>query len=582
MLKGRYGLNKVERLGHRWALACKPATVCQRQFSSSSEPQDVAILGGGVAGLASAYYLSQSLPSTKITVYEAAPRMGGWLHSEKVKIDDGEILFERGPRTLRPVGNGVLTGRLISDLGLQDETIFTLKTAPAATNRYLYYPDHLVRVPQPDKTKSLWENAAMFADTFTHEDAFRGIISKILLEHFVKTRDSDVTDESVGHFFERRLGKKMVHNVLSAVVHGIYAGDVYRLSMKSLFPGLFRLEEEAGSLTAGFLKSFSEGPKLPLREANFSEIMRQPYPLDKEFKRNFRKASVFTFRNGLQQLVDKLISSLRERHNVTLLPNTAVTSVDYEDGRIKAWIPGTAEPVSHSHIISTLSPAHLRKVLDKRGVGNFGLHGIGYAPTVMTVNLYFRTPNLHPPGFGYLIPLATSLDQNPERALGVVFDTSYSASSPNDADIIGPLQDTVSNRGTKLTVMLGGHYWDGWSGYPSEEEGLQMAISVLRRHLGITEQPAASAVNLAKDCIPQYTVGYEDKLKNVHDELLDRFSGRLRVAGNWIRGVGVNDSLRSAWEVVRELRDERKTGLEVAVEDKKWVTVEPVPTRRQA
>ena len=420
----------------------------------------------------------------------------------------------------------------------------------------------------------------MLADTFTHEDAFRGILSKLLTEHFVKTRDSDVTDESVGHFFERRLGKKMVHQVLSAVVHGIYAGDVYRLSMKSLFPGLFRLEAESGSLTAGFLQGFTEGPKLPLKEVDFAEIMKKPYPFTKEFKRNFRKASVFTFRHGLQQLVDTLVEKLRQKQNVTFLTNSPVESVDKEGDGVKIWIKGTAEPVLHSHVISTLSPAHLRQALDKPGVGNYGLHSIGYAPTVMTVNFYYRTPDLHPPGFGYLIPLATSLEQNPERALGVVFDTSYSASSAGDEEIIGPMQDTVSKRGTKLTVMLGGHYWDGWDSYPTEEEGLQMAKSLLKRHLNITEEPAASAVNLAKNCIPQYTVGYEDKLKNIHAELLDRFSGRLRVAGNWIRGVGVNDCLRSAWEVARDLRDERKTGLESAVEDKEWVTVQPVVRSR--
>lgn len=454
-----------------------------------------------------------------------------------------------------------------------------MKTAPAALNRYLYYPDHLVRVPQPDRSLGMMGNATMMADTFTHEDAFRGLLSKILFEHFVKTRDSDVTDESIGHFFKRRLGKNMVDRVMSAVFHGIYAGDIYKLSMKSLFPSLFRLEGEAGSLTAGFLSSLTEGAKLPLREANFAELMRQPYPFDKNFKKNFRKASVFTFRHGLQQLVDRLEESLRGRHNVTFMTNSPIKSIDNGQGHVKVWVDGISEPISHTHAISTLSPPHLRQALDKVGVGNYGLHSIGRAPTVMTVNLYFRTPDLHPPGFGYLIPLATSIEQNPERALGVVFDSSYSASSPDDEQIIGPMQDTVSKRGTKLTVMLGGHYWDGWSAYPSQEEGLQMALSLLKRHLQITEQPAASSVTLAKDCIPQYTVGYEDKLKNIHSELLDRFSGRLRVAGNWIRGVGVNDCLRSAWEVVRELRDDRKTGLEAAVEDKQWVTVQPVRSR---
>ncbi|KAL1310832.1 hypothetical protein AAFC00_001068 [Neodothiora populina] len=583
MLKGRHGLRNVARLPpYGSAILCKPVTTRFRHYSSSTEPKDVAILGSGITGLATAYYLSQSLPATKITVYEAGSRVGGWLESVKVPIDDGEILFEKGPRTLRPAGNGILAARMISELGLQDETIFTLKTAPAATNRYIYYPDHLVRVPQPDPSKSLWENVNVIGDSFVHEDAFRGLMSKILFEHFVRTRDSDVVDESVGHFFKRRLGKNMVDRVLSAVMHGIYAGDVYKLSMKALFSNLFRLEGESGSLTLGFLQSFGDGPKIPMREANFLELMQKPFPFDKQFKKNLMKSSVFTFRNGLQQLVDALKEDLRGRHNVTFLTNTPIKSIDNEGDAVKLWVDGTGEPATHTHVISSLSPKHLRQVLDKPGVGNYGLHSIGYAPTVMTVNLYFRTPNLHPPGFGYLIPLATSIEQNPERALGVVFDDGYSAATEDDGHIVGPMQDTVSNRGTKVTVMLGGHYWDAWNAYPSEEEGVEMALSVVQRHLGITEPPAATGVSLAKDCIPQYTVGYEDKLKNVHAELLDRFSGRLRVAGNWFRGVGVNDCLRSAWEVVRELRDERKTGLEVAVEDKNWVTVQPVQMKKRA
>ncbi|GAB7347586.1 hypothetical protein MBLNU459_g4467t3 [Dothideomycetes sp. NU459] len=547
-------------------------------YSVSSEPQDVAILGGGITGLASAYYLSQSIPSTKITIYEAGSRIGGWLSSKRVAVDDGDILFESGPRTLRPAGNGVLMGRLVNDLGLQDDTIFTFKSAPAATNRFLYYPDHLVRVPAPNPSLGLVANAAVIADTFSREEAFRGLLWRAALEYFQPTRSKDLSDESIGHFFSRRLGSKMVDRVLSSVIHGIYAGDVYQLSMKSLFPGLWRLEGESGSLLGGFMQSFSEGPKLPRREASFGKLMKQPYPMDKDFKKNLGRASVFTFRNGLQQLVDKLEEKLRERSNVTFLTNSGVKSVDMADGNARVWLEGSSDTdsVSHTHVISTLSPKHNQQVLFKPGsVLKSKSFRIAPAPTVMTVSLYYKTPDLHPPGFGYLIPRETSSEQNPERALGVVFDTAYSPSSVLDPDFAGPLQDFVEDRGTKLTVMLGGHYWDGWTGYPTEEEGLQMAKSVLKRHLNISEEPAVHSINLQRDCIPQYTVGYEDRLKVVHNELLQQYSGKVRVAGNWIKGVGVNDCLRSAWDVIRELRDERKTGLESVVEEKDWISVQP-------
>lgn len=559
------------------AMLCYAKADClPRLYSSSSDADNVAVLGGGITGLATAHYLSKSRPNAKITIYESSPRLGGWLHTEKVEIDDGYILFEKGPRTLRPAGNGALTARLVSELGLEDETIFTLKTAPAATNRYIYHPDHLVRVPQPDMKLGFYTNARNLADTFTYEPAFQGILGRLLLEPFRPARSSSVTDESVGDFMARRIGRRLVDQVMSAVVHGIYAGDIYQLSMKSLFPSLWRLEEESGSLVTGLLQNMLEGAKVPQREVKFMMDMKQPFPFSKDFRKNFRKSSVFTFRNGLQQLVDSLVTSLRERPNVDFQLDQEVTAVRNTEQQVELESTHSTERSvsehNHTHVISTLSPD---KTLQAASSVNRGFLDMPIcpAPTVMTVNLYYRTPNLHPPGFGYLIPLATNLDQNPERALGVVFDTAYSASSPGDADFVGPTQDTVSQRGTKVTVMLGGHYWDHWPSHPSQSEGLDMAKSIMRRHLGVTEDPAAHTVSLNYNCIPQYTVGFEDRVKKVHDELSQRYAGRFRVAGNWVRGVGVNDCIRSAWEVAADLETSGLTGLECVVEPKQWLTV---------
>ena len=165
----------------------------------------------------------------------------------------------------------------------------------------------------------------------------------------------------------------------------------------------------------------------------------------------------------------------------------------------------------------------------------------------MTVNLYYP-PSASPPisipeGFGYLIPQSVPFEQNPERALGVIFDSSA---------IKG--QDTVG--GTKLTVMMGGHWWDGWANYPDEEEGLEMAKSVVARHLNITASPAAHYVNLSKDCIPQYTLGYESRLRDFAAGIEKEFKGRLRVVGNQFNGVGVNDCITGAWNLARGMRGE--------------------------
>lgn len=183
----------------------------------------------------------------------------------------------------------------------------------------------------------------------------------------------------------------------------------------------------------------------------------------------------------------------------------------------------------------------------------------------MTVNLYFPSPTLLPvSGFGYLIPRSIPFAQNPERALGVIFDSSA-------------LHGQDNAPGTKLTVMLGGHWWDGWTEYPTEEEGLDMARAVLQRHLGITDTPEKTIVNLAKNCIPQYTLGYADRLHDFAQKTSQEFKGRLRVVGSQVNGVGVNDCITGAWNVARGLRDGgwkgRSCGLDKAVDGREWVVV---------
>ena len=195
-----------------------------------------------------------------------------------------------------------------------------------------------------------------------------------------------------------------------------------------------------------------------------------------------------------------------------------------------------------THVISTISG----KTLSGIATGETGQQVLSCfqetpSVTVMVVNLYYSNPNILPVhGFGYLIPRSVPYTENPERALGVVFDSDAT---------IG--QDGIE--GTKVTVMLGGHWWDEWDSYPDEEQGAQMAKSILHRHLGISVEPDAIRVALQKDCIPQYTVGHHDRLSRGSRQLEETFEGRLKVAGNSYTGVGLNDCVRAAREVVKEL-----------------------------
>ena len=210
------------------------------------------------------------------------------------------------------------------------------------------------------------------------------------------------------------------------------------------------------------------------------------------------------------------------------------------------------------YVISTLSS----KALSVLAPGRLDVLSQTPSVTVMVVNLFYSNPSLLPVhGFGYLLPRSLPFVQNPERALGVVFDSDAT---------IG--QDNIP--GTKVTVMLGGHWWDGWDVYPDEEEGANMAKSILARHLKIREEPQAVRVGLQKDCIPQYTVGHSQRMETAREDLEKHFHGRLRVAGNSYAGVGLNDCVRSARDVVDGLvTGKGKTGLESFRKEDTWKKV---------
>jgi protoporphyrinogen/coproporphyrinogen III oxidase len=189
----------------------------------------------------------------------------------------------------------------------------------------------------------------------------------------------------------------------------------------------------------------------------------------------------------------------------------------------------------------------------------------------MVVNLYYTNPSiLSVRGFGYLIPQSIPWEQNPECALGVVFDSDACHG-----------QDTAP--GAKVTVMLGGHWWDPFDAYPDADEGVTMAKAVLKRHLNIDEEPAIVNVALQRECIPQYTVGHNKRMKQAHHDLVREFKGRLVVAGSSYTGVALNDCVRAARDIaIRVIMAKGAadiSGLEQFLLDDKFVVAQQQPPR---
>lgn len=67
---------------------------------------ELAVLGGGITGLIATFALSTHLPNARITLFESSPRTGGWLQSSQHEVDGHPVIFEQGPRSLRPAKSG--------------------------------------------------------------------------------------------------------------------------------------------------------------------------------------------------------------------------------------------------------------------------------------------------------------------------------------------------------------------------------------------------------------------------------------------------------------------------------------------
>ncbi|KAI1077931.1 Protoporphyrinogen oxidase [Whalleya microplaca] len=585
----------------------------KRNFSSEAASmsqqhvEKIAVVGGGITGLAAAYYASKRYPSASITLFESSNRLGGIVESTHVSIDKNtSVVCERGPRTLRAnAPRAPVTYDLIHALGLRDTLITVPKQCPTGGTRYILYPDHLVAIPAFNPTlvrrhiASIPAPSTLQARQLTRllyvlvtEPLFSGLLGGLLRSILFSTpRPPDLHDESIGSFLARRFGHRFVDNLASAVANGLYAGDVYRLSAKALLPGLWELEmraeEEKRRGRGGFLGAMLQSARgrsyqtnaqgvsdvslaVRSRQREDDLIARLRRGSAGELETSLRDTSVFSFRRGLQELPSALEAALRRAKNVHLHIGTSVKKVSQRDGGLALSISGQNKTITQpfTHIIATTPYNH---VLSAANLENAPMATV----TVMLVTLCFATPFLNHPhrGFGYLIPISVPAHQNPEHALGVVFDTDAMPDqdlppSPSPDGHNGHHQQVPN---TKITVILGGHWWDGRSAatLPTEAEGVRMAQRLLRRHLGITEDPVASVVTLRRDAIPQYEVGHCERMARLHELLLERFAGRLRVAGASYRGVGVHDCVFSALSVAEALDLEGLTGLECFADSKR-------------
>ncbi|KAJ8917138.1 hypothetical protein NQ315_012630 [Exocentrus adspersus] len=462
------------------------------------------ILGGGISGLSAAYYLSKTLPKHPVTLVEASNRVGGWIKSFK---PTNEVIFEQGPRTIRPTGPpGANTLSLIEDLGLTDQVLPITASHPAASNRMVYVEGKLHSLP------------SSIVSLFTTQKPFTKPMVRYLMRDLYAARKR-VEDESIYDFTSRRFGEEFAEYLIAPLICGVCAGDAKEVSVKFLMKKQFEYEQAYGSISKGLLRNVFQASK---PEALQGLALRAR-------KERWR---IYSFGNGMETLPEAL-SGYITKQGIGVVLNSKCTRLEFVQNEAQLHF-GESKTLKTNHVISSIPSASLGEVVKHQHPRLAELLTSIKSVNVAVVNLHYKGQLIRRPGFGFLVPPKENVP-----ILGVIYDSCCFPRS----------KDTV------LTVMMGGKWFEQLFGEdPSEDYLLQVARGQLHTILGIKQEPVHFKVSILQKCIPQYVVGHDEKVREIQ-EYIDTNKLPLSVCGASYHGVGVNDVILSAKKVVRNLSE---------------------------
>jgi protoporphyrinogen/coproporphyrinogen III oxidase len=455
----------------------------------------VAIIGGGISGLAAAFALEkqrQTRPDLEYVLYESSARLGGVLHTESI---DGCIV-EAGPDSF--LTEKPWAAELCRTLGLGDQLIGSndalRKTYILISGRLVEIPDGLMfMVP----TKIL---PTGFSPLFSWKTKLR-MVRELFQSPF--TWDED---ESVARLIERHYGAEMVDRLADPLLSGIYGGEAANLSVRAVLPRFSEMEHTHGSLGRAMLAARKKMPGAQAARPIFTSL-----------------------KNGMQQLVDALIPRLS---SAALRTNTPVQAVHAEGG---GWTISIGSQPERFDAIILAVPTHAAAQLLSAYSPELSaeLACIAYTSSITIALGYDRkVRELLPPGFGFLVPrsegkrlLAATFVQNkfPHRAPAdrAVLRCFIAAAN---AEEVGPLAD----------------------------EHISLIVRAeLQQILGLSAEPLFMRVYRWEKAMAQYEVGHLDRLERI--ERLRRQLPGLALAGNGYRGIGIPDCVRSGRTAAAEV-----------------------------
>ena len=468
----------------------------------------IAIIGGGIAGLAAAYELEnarQAGAAVEYTLFDERPRLGGSLASEIV----GGAVLERGPDSF--LTEKAAAAELCRELGLGGELI---PSNDAARKTYIVVRNRLVALP---------DGLMFLVPTKLVPTAMTRLFSvrtkmRMALELLIPPRPND-GDESVARLVERHFGQEAVDRLADPLLSGIYGGDATQLSAQTVLPRLVEMETKYGSLTRGMLAAHRKMRAMAKSSPNGAS----------------RGAAIFTaLRGGMGQLVDAIAERLDA---ASVHTSTPVSGIEKTAQGWKVQAGGVSEEFV---ALIMAAPAWAAGELLTPVDAALGaeLSGIPYSSSI-TVNLIYdeRRIGTLPEGFGFLVP---AVEGRAMLACTFAHRKFLGRTPPGKAVFRAFLG------GMKRVDLL--------------DESDEVLVALVRREMreilgaktfGREVEPEFAQVTRWRRAMAQYAVGHKARTQRVNTRAT-ALPG-LRLVGNAYDGIGVPDCIRLGRKAAKEL-----------------------------
>ncbi|MHB0957499.1 MAG: protoporphyrinogen oxidase [Pirellulaceae bacterium] len=470
--------------------------------SPASSSRRVAVIGGGISGLATAHRLVELDPSLSITLFEQSHRMGGVLETKR---HDG-FLLEWGADNF--ITNVPWAVDLCRRIGFEDQLVETDEQHRGA---FVVRSGKLRRIPQ---------GFIIMAPSRVWPVVSTPILSpwgklRMAAEFFIRPRKDDA-DESLAEFVIRRFGQETYDRLVQPLIGGIYTGDPYKLSLQSTMPRFREMEKGHGSLIRAVM---SQAARQSKADRNSS---------------GGRYSMFVAPRDGISSLIQALVDRLPSQ---TIQLNAGIRRLERVDG-VGSWLLHTSDTSQPPQpfdavVIATQAQAAAELVRPIERDLAEELSQIHHSGCCI-VSLAYRRPQVAHPmdGFGFVVPAV----ERRKVISGSFSSVKYPGRAPEGHVLI--------------RVFIGGALQEELLGLP-DEQLVDIARSELGELLGVRGEPLFHRIARLPASMPQYYVGHRQRVAAIRQRAAA--AGGLFLTGNAYQGVGIPFCIYGAEKVAERV-----------------------------